>query len=118
ADRRQRILGGWQCGLRLFFNADADQSAEHEQSAKRQHPSRRSSWRNPLTESDASGVERHALIEPDDAAWSPLPETIISKMIASPDGQYLFANSTTGLLVIPIGQLNNLPILDVSTTNV
>ena len=39
-------------------------------------------------------------------------------MIASPDGQYLFANSTTGLLVIPIGQLNNLPILDVSTTNV
>ena len=44
-----------------------------------------------------------------------LPEPIISKMIASPDGQYLFANSTTGLLVIPIGQLNNLPILDVST---
>ena len=47
-----------------------------------------------------------------------LPEPIISKMIASPDGQYLFANSTTGLMVIPIGQLNNMPILDVSTTNV
>ena len=47
-----------------------------------------------------------------------LPELIISKLIASADGQNLFANSTSGLLVIPIGQLSSLPILDVATTNV
>ena len=47
-----------------------------------------------------------------------IPETINSKIIASADGQNLFANSTSGLLVIPIGQLTSLPILDVSTTNV
>lgn len=47
-----------------------------------------------------------------------LPEPITSKIISSSDGQYLFANSTSGLLVIPIGQLSSLPILDVSATNV
>jgi uncharacterized protein (TIGR03437 family) len=47
-----------------------------------------------------------------------LPENITSKVIASPDGQNLFATSTSGLTVIPIGQLQNLPILDVSSTNV
>ena len=47
-----------------------------------------------------------------------LQEAIQSKIIASPDGQNLFANSTSGLMVIPIGQLANLPILDVSSTNV
>jgi len=47
-----------------------------------------------------------------------LPEPITSKLITSADGANLFANSTSGLLAIPIGQLNNLPILDVSTTNV
>src|SRR5213593_3899989 len=47
-----------------------------------------------------------------------LPEQITSKIIASPDGQTLFATSTSGLMVIPIGQLNNLPILDVSSSNV
>ena len=47
-----------------------------------------------------------------------LPEPIISKIIMSPDGQNLFANSTSGLLVIPIGQLSSLPVLDVSATNV
>src|ERR1051326_8721574 len=47
-----------------------------------------------------------------------LPENITSKIIASPDGQNLFATSTSGLTVIPIGQLTNLPILDVSSTNV
>ena len=47
-----------------------------------------------------------------------LPEAIVSKIIASSDGQYLFAISTSGLLVLPIGQLNNLPILDVDATNV
>ncbi len=47
-----------------------------------------------------------------------LPEPIISKIIMSPDGQNLFANSTSGLLVIPVGQLSNLPVLDVSATNV
>jgi uncharacterized protein (TIGR03437 family) len=47
-----------------------------------------------------------------------LPELITSKIIASPDGQFLFASSASGLTVIPIGQLANLPVLDVSTTNV
>jgi uncharacterized protein (TIGR03437 family) len=47
-----------------------------------------------------------------------LTDAISSKIIASSDGQNLFANSTSGLLVIPIGQLTNLPILDVSATNV
>src|SRR5437016_2077338 len=47
-----------------------------------------------------------------------LSEQITSKIIASPDGQNLFAASTSGLMVIPIGQLNNVPILDVSSTNV
>jgi uncharacterized protein (TIGR03437 family) len=47
-----------------------------------------------------------------------LPEAITSKIILSPDGQNLFANSTSGLLVIPVGQLSNLPVLDVSATNV
>jgi uncharacterized protein (TIGR03437 family) len=47
-----------------------------------------------------------------------LPEPITSKIIASPDGQYLFANSTSGFTAIPIGQLSNLPVLDVSSTNV
>ena len=46
-----------------------------------------------------------------------IPETITSKIIAAPDGQYLFANSTSGLLVIPVGQLSNLPVLDVSATS-
>ena len=49
-----------------------------------------------------------------------LPDAVGTKIIASSDGQNLFANSSSGagLMVIPIGQLNNLPILDVSTTNV
>src|ERR1051325_1401155 len=47
-----------------------------------------------------------------------LPETITSKIIASSDGQFLFANSTSGMLSIPIGQLPNLPLLSVSATNV
>ena len=42
-----------------------------------------------------------------------LPEAINLKIIASPDGQYLFAISTSGLLVIPIGQFTSgqLPVL-------
>ena len=47
-----------------------------------------------------------------------LAEQVTTKIIASPDGENLFAASTSGLMVIPIGQLNNLPILDVSSTNV
>jgi uncharacterized protein (TIGR03437 family) len=47
-----------------------------------------------------------------------LPEAITSKIIPSSDGQNLFATSTSGLMVIPIGQLTNLPILDVSSTNI
>ena len=47
-----------------------------------------------------------------------LAEPITSKIIASPDGANLFANSTSGILVVPVGQLANLPILGVSATNV
>jgi len=47
-----------------------------------------------------------------------LPEAINPKIIATPDGQYLFAISTSGLLVIPIGQLSQLPVLGVDSTNV
>jgi uncharacterized protein (TIGR03437 family) len=47
-----------------------------------------------------------------------LPEAISTKIIISSDGSNLFANSTSGMMVIPVGNLNNLPILDVSTTNV
>ncbi|MCX6614743.1 MAG: hypothetical protein NTZ98_01440 [Acidobacteria bacterium] len=47
-----------------------------------------------------------------------LPEAVTSKIINSTDGQYLFALCTSGLLVIPIGQLNRLPILAVDTANV
>jgi uncharacterized protein (TIGR03437 family) len=42
-----------------------------------------------------------------------LPEAITAKIISSTDGQYLFALCTSGMLVIPIGQLNRLPILAV-----
>jgi uncharacterized protein (TIGR03437 family) len=47
-----------------------------------------------------------------------IPEPITSRIISSADGQNLFATSTSGLLVIPIGQLGNLPVLDVSSANV
>ena len=47
-----------------------------------------------------------------------LAEPITSKIISSADDANMFANSSSGLLVIPVGQLNNLPILDVSATNV
>lgn len=47
-----------------------------------------------------------------------LAEAVTSKVIASADGEYLFANSASGFQVIPIGQLSNLPVLDVSATNV
>src|SRR6267142_1313188 len=47
-----------------------------------------------------------------------LSEAITSKIVASPDGQNLFANSTSGLLVIPVGQLSSLPVLDVSAASV
>ena len=47
-----------------------------------------------------------------------LQEGITSKVISSADGTNLYANSQSGLLVIPVGQLNALPVLDVSVTNV
>ena len=46
-----------------------------------------------------------------------LAEAINPKIVASPDGKYLLAISTSGLLVLPIGQLNQLPQLAVDTTN-
>lgn len=47
-----------------------------------------------------------------------LAETINPKIVASPDGRNLFAISTSGLMVIPVGQLDRLPILEVDATNV
>src|SRR5207248_719868 len=47
-----------------------------------------------------------------------IPEQITSKIVTSTDGQNLFANSASGLTVIPVGQLSNLPLLDVTSTNV
>jgi len=61
-------------------------------------------------------VLRSASLNPD--LGLRIPETITSKIISSTDGQNLFANSTSGLLVIPVGQLDNLPVLDVSATSV
>jgi uncharacterized protein (TIGR03437 family) len=45
-------------------------------------------------------------------------ETINPKIVASPDGRFLFAISTSGLTVIPIGTLGNQPILQVDSSNV
>lgn len=47
-----------------------------------------------------------------------LTEAIHPKIIASSDGQNLFAISTSGLMVIPIGRLNQMPVLGVDTPNV
>jgi uncharacterized protein (TIGR03437 family) len=47
-----------------------------------------------------------------------LPESPTSIIIRSRDGQNLFALSASGLLVIPVGQLDRSPILDVDTTSV
>src|SRR5438477_3933207 len=47
-----------------------------------------------------------------------LAEPITSKIISSADGSTLFGNSSSGLQVIPVGQLGNLPVLEVSVTNV
>jgi uncharacterized protein (TIGR03437 family) len=47
-----------------------------------------------------------------------LAEPITSKIVTSADGSLLFANSASGMLVIPVGQLGNLPVLDVSVANV
>ena len=47
-----------------------------------------------------------------------LPESPTSVIIRSRDGQNLFALSASGLLVIPVGQLERSPILDVDSTGV
>jgi uncharacterized protein (TIGR03437 family) len=47
-----------------------------------------------------------------------LPESPTSIIIRSRDGQNLFALSASGLLVIPVGQLDRSPILDVDSTSV
>jgi uncharacterized protein (TIGR03437 family) len=47
-----------------------------------------------------------------------MAEQVTSKIIGSSDGQYLFATTTSGMTAIPIGQLVNLPVLGVNTTNV
>ena len=47
-----------------------------------------------------------------------LAESPTSIIIRSRDGQNLFALSASGLLVIPVGQLDRSPILDVDTTSV
>ncbi len=47
-----------------------------------------------------------------------LAETVISKIILSSDGQYLFANCSSGIQVLPIGQLSKLPVLETDAGNV
>ncbi len=47
-----------------------------------------------------------------------LAEAINPKIVASPDGRFLFAISTSGMTVIPVGQLPLLPVLQVDTPNV
>jgi len=47
-----------------------------------------------------------------------LPESPTSIIIRSRDGQNLFALSASGLLVIPVGQLDRSPVLDVDTTSI
>ncbi len=47
-----------------------------------------------------------------------LPDNIISKIILSSDGQNLFAISTSGLVVVPIGRLNEFPIVTVDRDTV
>lgn len=47
-----------------------------------------------------------------------LPDNIISKVIMSDNGQNLFAISQSGMLVVPIGRLNQFPILTVEADNV
>ncbi len=75
---------------------------------------------NPLNTNAATAnvlqILRSSSLTPDTGLR--VPEAITSKIIVSPDGQNLFANSTSGFTVIPIGQLSNLPVLDVTSTNV
>ncbi len=47
-----------------------------------------------------------------------LPDPIIGKLIISNDGKNIFALSASGMLVIPIGSIPNLPILSVSQPSV
>src|SRR5262249_44806989 len=42
-----------------------------------------------------------------------LPDTIVSSIVPSSDGQNLFAIGNAGLLVLPIGRLNTFPIVAV-----
>jgi len=45
-----------------------------------------------------------------------LAESVLGRMVASPDGQNVYALSESGLLILPVGQLNTFPILDPETT--
>jgi uncharacterized protein (TIGR03437 family) len=45
-----------------------------------------------------------------------LPESVLGKMVAAPDGQNVYALSESGLLVLPVGQLNTFPILEPEST--
>jgi len=47
-----------------------------------------------------------------------LPESILGKMVASSDGQNIYALSESGLLVIPVGAMEQQPILMPETTTV
>ncbi len=45
-----------------------------------------------------------------------LAESVLGKMAASSDGQNVYALSESGLLILPVGQLNTFPILEPETT--
>jgi YVTN family beta-propeller protein len=47
-----------------------------------------------------------------------LPESILGKMVITPDGQTIFAASESGLLRLPVGRLYDYPILQPETTQV
>lgn len=47
-----------------------------------------------------------------------LPESVLGKMVVSSDGSNVFALSDSGLLLLPVGTLNTLPILQPETTSV
>ena len=45
-----------------------------------------------------------------------LPESILGKMVAASDNNTIYALSESGLLILPVGQLNTFPILQPEST--
>jgi uncharacterized protein (TIGR03437 family) len=45
-----------------------------------------------------------------------LAESVLGKMVASSDGQNVYALSESGMLILPVGQMSNFPLLEPETT--